>query len=71
MREPIADRDDVDGAPVVIAKRLESAAETDGILVSDVVQQLLTGKDFAFTDQGEVALKGFEEPVRAWAVGGN
>ena len=56
------------GASVVIAKRLESAAPPDGILVSDGVKQLLAGKDFSFTDQGDVALKGFEEPVRAWAV---
>ena len=36
--EPIAEDDDLHGASVVIAKRLESAAPTDGILVSDVVQ---------------------------------
>ena len=65
--EPIAEDDDLHGASVVIAKRLESVAPTDGILVSDGVKQLLAGKDFSFTDQGDVALKGFEEPVRAWA----
>ena len=54
--------------PLVIAKRLESEAEADGILVSDVVRQAVAGKDFEFEDRGEVALKGFEEPVRAWAV---
>ena len=66
--EPIAEDDDLHGASVVIAKRLESAAATNGILVSDVVKQMVMGKDFEFADQGEVALKGFEEPVRAWAV---
>ncbi|MCZ6707316.1 MAG: adenylate/guanylate cyclase domain-containing protein [Chloroflexi bacterium] len=66
--EPIAEDDDLHGASVVIAKRLESAAPTDGILVSDVVKQMVVGKDFAFTDQGEVDLKGFDEPVRAWTV---
>ena len=65
--EPIAEDDDLHGASVVIAKRLESAAATNGILVSDVVKQMVMGKDFEFADQGEVALKGFEEPVRAWA----
>ena len=40
----------------------------NGILVSDVVKQMVMGKEFTFTHQGEVALKGFEEPVRAWAV---
>ena len=66
--EPIAEDDDLYGASVVIAKRLESAAPTDGILVSDVVKQMVIGKDFTFTGQGEVDLKGFGEPVRASAV---
>ena len=39
-----------------------------GILVSDVVRQAVAGKDFEFEDRGEVDLKGFDEPVRAWAV---
>ena len=25
-------------------------------------------EDFEFVDQGEVALQGFDEPVRAWSV---
>ena len=66
--EPIAVDDDLHGASVVIAKRLESAAEADGILVSDVVRQAVAGKDFEFDDRGEVELKGFDEPLRAWAV---
>ena len=66
--EPIVEDDDLHGASVVIAKRLESAAATNGILISEGVKQLLAGKDFTFTDQGEIALKGFEEPVRAWPV---
>ena len=49
-------------------KRLESAASENGILVSEVVRQAVVGKDFEFADQGEVALKGFDEPVRAWSV---
>ena len=67
--EPIVEDDDLHGASVVIAKRLESEAETDGILVSDVVRQAVAGKDFEFEDRGEVELKGFDQPVRAWAVG--
>ena len=66
--EPIVEDDDLHGASVVIAKRLESEAETDGILISDVVRQAVAGKDFEFEDRGEVELKGFEEPVRAWSV---
>ncbi|MCA9826641.1 MAG: adenylate/guanylate cyclase domain-containing protein [Dehalococcoidia bacterium] len=66
--EPIEEDGDLHGASVVIAKRLESAADTNGILVSDVVKQMVTGKDFDFEDRGPVELKGFDEPVRAWAV---
>jgi len=67
--EPIAEDDDLHGISVNIAKRLESAAATNGIWVSDVVKAAVAGKDFEFADQGEVSLKGFEEPVRAWSVG--
>jgi class 3 adenylate cyclase/pimeloyl-ACP methyl ester carboxylesterase len=66
--EPIVEDDDLHGASVVIAKRLESEADSDGILVSDVVRQAVAGKDFEFEDRGEVELKGFDQPVRAWAV---
>jgi class 3 adenylate cyclase/pimeloyl-ACP methyl ester carboxylesterase len=66
--EPIEENGDLHGASVVIAKRLESAADTNGILVSDIVKQMVTGKDFDFEDRGPVELKGFDEPVRAWAV---
>ncbi len=66
--EPIVEDDDLHGASVVIAKRLESEADTGGILVSEVVRQAVAGKDFEFEDRGEVELKGFEQPVRAWAV---
>ena len=67
--EPVEEDGDLHGASVVIAKRLESAAPVNGILVADGLKQLLAGKDFEFTDQGEVTLKGFDDPVRAWAVG--
>ena len=52
--------DDLHGASVTIAKRLESEAATGGILVSDVVRQAVAGKDFEFEDRGEVELKGFD-----------
>lgn len=66
--EPIQDGGDLHGASVVIAKRLESAAEAGSILVSDVVKQAVSGKEFAFESRGSIELKGFPEPVRAWAV---
>jgi class 3 adenylate cyclase len=63
-----AAQNDLHGASVVIAKRLESAAPENGILIADGVKQLLAGKDFDFHDQGEILLKGLPDPVRAWAV---
>jgi class 3 adenylate cyclase len=38
-------------------------------LIAQVVCDLCRGETFIFEDQGEVALKGFDEPVRAWSVG--
>jgi len=66
--EPIEEDGDLHGVSVVIAKRLESEAENGGILVSDVVRSAVAGKEFGFVDRGEVSLKGFDEPVRAWSV---
>ena len=43
--EPVEEDGDLHGASVVIAKRLESAAAENGILVSDVVKQMVMGKD--------------------------
>ena len=48
--------------------RLESTADINGILVSDVVKQAVAGKDFEFEDRAMLELKGFDEPVRGWAV---
>ena len=66
--EPVEEDGDLHGASVVIAKRLESAAAEKGILVSEVVKQAVAGKEFEFTAKGDIDLKGFDEPVRAWAV---
>jgi adenylate cyclase len=66
--EPIEEGGDLHGVSVVIAKRLESAAENGGILVSEVVRQAVAGKEFEFVDRGEISLKGFDEPVQAWSV---
>jgi class 3 adenylate cyclase len=66
--EPVEEDGDLHGASVVIAKRLESAAPENGILVSEVVKQAVAGKEFTFAAQGDLDLKGFDEPVRAWSV---
>ena len=67
--EPIAEDDDYFGAAVQLAARVCDRAEPAQVLVSNVVKELCTGKLFQFLDQGEVALKGFEEPVRLFVVG--
>jgi len=38
------------------------------ILVSDVVRQLVAGKGFSFTDRGQAALRGFDDPVRLYEL---
>ena len=69
--EPIAEDDDYFGTAVQLASRVCDRAEPGQILVSNVVRELCAGKTFTFTDQGEVTLKGFEEPVRLFTVGGD
>ena len=36
--------------------------------LTDVVRQLVAGKEFLFTDRGLSNLKGFEDPARTWEV---
>jgi adenylate cyclase len=66
--EPIAEDEDLFGTAVIEAARIAAAAKGGEILVSDVVRQLAKGKQFSFSDRGEVALKGFDEPVRLHEV---
>ena len=66
--EPVAEERDLFGASVQLARRVCDHATPGQIVISDVVRQLAMGKDFLFSDVGEVALKGFEEPVRLHEV---
>ncbi len=43
-------------------------ARAGQILVSNVVRELAMGKGFLFSDVGDFALKGFEDPVRLYEV---
>ncbi len=38
------------------------------ILVTDVVRQLVEGKEYLFSDRGQADLKGFDEAVRLFEV---
>ncbi|MCH8995395.1 MAG: adenylate/guanylate cyclase domain-containing protein [Chloroflexi bacterium] len=66
--EPIAEEGDLFGTSVDLAKRICDQCQPGEILVSDVVRQLVAGKEFLFSDRGETALRGFEDPVRLYEV---
>ena len=66
--EPVEHHNDLFGVTVQLAARLCSHAQAEQILVSNVVAELCEGKALPFEDLGEVALKGFDHPVRAHAV---
>jgi class 3 adenylate cyclase len=54
------------GTAVTLAARIMNQASGGQILVSDVVRQLVAGKNFAFEDRGDFVPKGFSEPVRLY-----
>jgi class 3 adenylate cyclase len=66
--EPIAEDEDLFGTAVILAARIAAKAEGGEIVVSDVVRQLVAGKDFLFSDRGDTVLRGFEDPVRLYEV---
>jgi class 3 adenylate cyclase len=66
--EPMAEEEDLFGTAVQLAARVCAQAEPGQILTSDVVRQLVAGKGFLFADRGDVALRGFEDPVRLYEV---
>lgn len=69
--EPVHEGGDMFGAVVQLARRICDIAEPSTILTSNAVRELCLGKAFSFADRGELALKGFDTPVRvhevAWA----
>ena len=66
--EPVTERDDLFGAAVQMSARLCGAAAPGGIAVSTAVRDLCVGKRFTFDSMGALDLKGFAEPVPAFAV---
>jgi class 3 adenylate cyclase len=66
--EPIAEEDDLFGSAVILAARAKDGASGGEVVVTDVVRQLVGGKGFLFSDRGDVALRGFEDPVRLWEL---
>ncbi len=71
--EPVAEddpggRSDLFGTAVQLAARVCAKAEGGQILAANVVRELAAGKGFLFSDRGDVALRGFEDPVRLYEV---
>jgi len=71
--EPIAEDDpggrgDLFGTAVNMAARIAGKADAGEILASNVVRELVAGKEFLFNDRGDTELRGFEDPVRVYEV---
>ncbi|OGO47399.1 MAG: hypothetical protein A2W34_03490 [Chloroflexi bacterium RBG_16_64_32] len=66
--EPVAEEDDLFGVAVIRAARIAAIAQGGEILVANVVRELAEGKDFLFADRGDVALRGFDDPVRLFEL---
>ena len=66
--EPIEEEGDLFGTTVILAARIAATAESGEILASLAVRELCAGKKFLFSDRGETALRGFEDPVRLYEV---
>ena len=61
--EPIVEENDLFGSTVQMAARICDAAETDRILVSNIVRELSAGKSINFGEAGKYGMKGIEGPV--------
>jgi class 3 adenylate cyclase len=66
--EPVAEDEDLFGTAVQLARRICDRAEPGQILAPIVVRELAAGKGFLLADLGQVALRGFEDPVRLYEV---
>ncbi len=66
--EPVAEDEDLFGTAVQLAARVCARAEPGQVLAANVVRELAAGKPFLFSDQGDVVLRGFEDPVRLYEV---
>ena len=66
--EPVAEDEDLFGTAVQLAARICAHAEPGQIVVPTVVRELAAGKGFLLADLGEIALRGFEDPVRLYEV---
>ena len=67
LGEIVVDDEDIYGAGVNIAARIEALADPGGISISGTVHEQVRNKlDFAFADLGEQSVKNVSAPVRVW-----
>jgi len=66
--EPVAEEEDLFGTAVQLAARICAHAEPGQVLLPEGVRHLVAGKRFLFADIGDIALRGFEDPVRLYEV---
>ena len=66
--EPIEEHGDLFGKAVQLAARLCARAEPAQILMDKVVREQCSGMELPFSDLGEVNLRGFDRPVKAYEV---
>ncbi|MDE3069766.1 MAG: adenylate/guanylate cyclase domain-containing protein, partial [Acidobacteriota bacterium] len=66
--EPMSEQGDLFGAAVRQAARLCACAKPGCIVVSSGVRDLCRGKAVRFSDGGQIAVKGFDEPIGHFEV---
>ena len=66
--EPVMEGQDLFGSTVQLAARICGHAKPEQILVTRVIRELCIGKKLPFSDQGEIPLRGFDEPVQLYEV---
>lgn len=69
LGEVVIDHGTMTGAGVVLAQRLEQLAESGGVVIQGAVSEAVPARlAFAYDSLGEQMLKGFDTPIRAYAV---
>lgn len=66
--EPIEEDADLHGTSIIRASRIMSQAHGDQILLSNVVRDLVAGKEYEFTSRGLHELKGIQEPIHMYEL---
>jgi len=69
LGEVVIANNTITGAGVVLAQRLEQLADSGGVVVQGSVSETVPARmPFEFESLGEMTLKGFDHPVRAFAA---